>query len=228
MIDLIPVVSIVVPAYEEERTISKVISELLQLKKIIPSMEIIVVDDGSTDNTGLLASKFSSVKLIKHEKNRGKGAALQTGFKAAKGKVIIIQDADMEYFPREIPNIIRPILSGKADVVFGSRFRRKPYGMSLSHFLGNVILSLVASVMYAEGITDIMTGFKAFSNKVLESVDIKQKGFLVEVELTSQVLRNGWRFQEIPIDYTYRHEGVSKITSRDGIKSLLLLFSQIF
>jgi glycosyltransferase involved in cell wall biosynthesis len=157
----------------------------------------------------------------------GKGAALKTGFKAAKGKIIIIQDADMEYFPREIPNIIRPILNGEADVVFGSRFRKKPYGMSLSHFLGNIMLSLAASLIYSERITDIMTGYKAFSKKVLKSVEINQKGFLIEVELTDQILRNGWRFQEVPIYYTYRNKGVSKITNRDGLKSLLLIFSQI-
>ena len=129
MMDELPEVSIIVPAYDEELTISKVISELLRLQKIIPSMEIIVIDDGSTDDTALIASKCSSIKLIIHKKNMGKGGALQTGFKAAKGKVIVIQDADMEYFPREIPNIIKPILEGSADVVFGSRFRKKPCGM---------------------------------------------------------------------------------------------------
>ncbi len=227
MIDLIPNVSVIVPAYDEQGTIYEVISELLRLRKLIPSMEIIVVDDGSTDNTSLIASKFSSIKLIKHRKNMGKGAALQTGFRAAKGKVIVIQDADMEYYPREIPRIIHPILTGKADVVFGSRFRKKPSGMGMSHFLGNIMLSFVASVIYTARITDIMTGYKAFSNKVLESVNIREKGFLVEVELTDQILQNGWRFQEVPIDYTYRNEGISKITSRDGLKSLLLIFSRI-
>jgi glycosyltransferase involved in cell wall biosynthesis len=228
MIEAFPIVSIVVPAYDEEETISKVLSELLLLKEIIPSMEIIVVDDGSTDNTALIASTFPSIKLIVHEKNMGKGAALQTGFKAARGKVIIVQDADMEYFPREIPNIIHPILIGKADVVFGSRFRRKPSGMSLTHFFGNVILSMVASIVNSKTITDVMTGYKAFSNEVLKSVDIREKGFLVEVELTGQILRNGWRFQEVQIDYKYRSNGVSKIAYRDGLKSMIQLLVQSF
>ena len=221
-----PSVSIIIPAFDEERTISNVISELLRIKNRIPSMEIIVVDDGSTDRTALIASQFSSVRLIKHEMNMGKGSALQTGFKAAQGKVIIIQDADMEYFPGEIPHIIDPILAGKADVVFGSRFRSKPNGMSLAHFLGNIILSMVARILYSENVTDVMTGYKAFSNQVLKSVDIKEKGFLVEVELAGQILKNGWRFQEVPIDYMYRQEGVSKIRSSDGLKSLIHLLVQ--
>ncbi len=228
MIEAFPIVSIIVPAYDEERTIGNVLSELLHIKDTIPSMEIIVVDDGSTDRTALIASHFSSVRLIKHEKNMGKGAALQTGFRAAHGKVIVVQDADMEYFPREIPNIIRPILTGNADVVFGSRFRKKPCGMSLAHFLGNIILSAVASILYSESITDVMTGYKAFSNEVLKSVDIREKGFLVEVELTGQILRNSWRFKEVPICYMYRPDGVSKIRNRDGLKSLMHLLVQPF
>jgi glycosyltransferase involved in cell wall biosynthesis len=220
-----PDVSVVVPAFDEEGNISQVISELLKVKEVIPNMEIIVVDDYSSDGTVLKLLKFKSINLILHLKNMGKGAALRTGFKAAKGRVVVIQDADMEYFPGEIPNIIKPILSSEADVVYGSRFNSKPYGMSYMHFLGNMILSLVASLLYGKRITDIMTGYKAFSNEVIESVDLKEDGFCVEVELTAQILQNGWKFIEVPIGYTYRPNGVSKIRNIDGLKSLVRLFA---
>jgi glycosyltransferase involved in cell wall biosynthesis len=224
LMESLPDVSVVVPAYDEEGNISQVISELLKVKEIIPNMEIIVVDDYSSDGTVLQLSKFKSINLILHLKNMGKGAALRTGFKAAKGRVVIIQDADMEYFPGEIPNIVRPILSSKADVVYGSRFNSKPSGMSSIHFLGNIILSLVASLLYRKRITDIMTGYKAFSNEVIKSLDLKENGFSVEVELTSQILQNKWKFREVPIGYTYRPNGVSKIRNIDGLKSLIYLF----
>ena len=224
LIESFPDVSVVVPVYNEEGNISKIISELLKVKLAIPNMEIIIVDDGSSDGTALEISKFKSINLILHLKNMGKGAALRTGFKAAKGRVVVIQDADMEYFPCEIPNIVRPILSGEADVVYGSRFSSKPFGMSFMHFLGNIILSLVASLLYGERVTDVMTGCKAFSNEVKESIDLKEDGFCVEAELTAQILKNGWKFVEVPIGYTYRPNGVSKIRNIDGLKSLIRLF----
>jgi len=224
LIESLPDVSVVVPAYDEEGNISQVISELLKVKETIPNMEIIVVDDYSSDGTVLKLSKFKSIILILHLKNMGKGAALRTGFKAAKGRVVVIQDADMEYFPGEIPNIVRPILSGKADVVYGSRFNSKPYGMSYMHFLGNMILSLVASLLYGKRITDIMTGYKAFSNEVLQSIELKENGFSVEVELTAQILQNEWKFIEVPIGYTYRPNGISKIQNIDGLKCFVRLF----
>jgi glycosyltransferase involved in cell wall biosynthesis len=223
LIESFPDVSVVVPAFDEEGNISQVISELLKVKEVIPNMEIIVVDDYSSDGTVLKLMKFKSITLILHLKNMGKGAALRTGFKAAKGRVVVIQDADMEYFPGEIPNIVRPILSGKADVVYGSRFNSKPSSMSFMHFLGNMFLSLVASLLYGKRITDIMTGHKAFSNKVIDSVDLKEDGFAVEVELTAQILQNGWKFFEVPIGYTYRPNGVSKIRNIDGLKSFIRL-----
>ena len=187
-----PEVSIIVPAYNEEETICKVVAELLQIKDLIPAMEIIVVDDGSTDKTVSELSKFSTIKLIKHEHNMGKGAALKTGFNVAKGRVLLVQDADMEYSPHEIPNLIKPILDGKADVVYGSRFQSKPDGMSTTHFLGNIILSMTASILYKRKITDVMTGYKAFSSKVAKSIHLKENGFSVEVELTGQILQQGW------------------------------------
>jgi glycosyltransferase involved in cell wall biosynthesis len=220
-------VSVVVPAYNEEETIAGVILELFRVRKIIPSMEIIVVDDGSSDNTAREASKFSSVRLIEHAENLGKGAALKTGFEAATGRVVIVQDADNEYYPGDIPLIVKPILCGDADVVYGTRFRSKPRGMSSTHLLGNIALSKVACLLYQRNITDVMTGYKAFSNRIVKSIELKEKGFPVEVEITTQVLRNGWKFKEVPISYAYRSNGVSKITNMDGVVSLITLVRQM-
>jgi glycosyltransferase involved in cell wall biosynthesis len=215
--------SVVIPAYNEEESICKVISELSILKKEIPSMEIIIVDDGSSDKTALRISNMPSVRLIKHHRNMGKGAALKTGFREARGQVVVIQDADMEYHPNELLKIVKPILLGNADVVYGTRLKRKPRGMSTIHYLGNIILSKVSSLLYWKNITDIMTGYKAFSSKVLKLVELKENGFAVEVELTAQLLQNNCRFIEVPIGYIYRSVGVSKIHISDGLKSLFRL-----
>ena len=221
MVESVYDLSVVVPAYNEEATIGKVISELFLLKEAIPSMEIIVVDDCSTDKTASRVSNFPSVRLIKHHMNMGKGAALRTGFREAMGRVVVIQDADMEYHPHELLHIVKPILHGNADVVYGTRFRHRPSGMSFTHFLGNIILSKVSSFLYRKNITDVMTGYKAFSREVLKLIELKENGFAVEVELTAQVFQNGWRFREVPIGYIYRRRGVSKIHILDGIESLI-------
>jgi len=223
MIESEPAVSIVVPAYNEEESIGNVLADLLKIESDVPPMEIIVIDDGSTDRTSEEVKKFPSIRYIRHEKNMGKGAAIKTGFKAALGKVVVIQDADLEYPVTHIPHLVKPIWSGPAEVVFGSRFTGKYDGMSFSHYVGNYILSKVASLLYGANITDIMTGHKAFSSKVCESIDLKERGFIIEVELTSKILKAGWKIQEIPIEYCYRKHGVSKIRYRDGLKCLLKL-----
>jgi glycosyltransferase involved in cell wall biosynthesis len=192
------------------------------------NVEIIAVDDGSTDNSRKIIENYPFVKYIRHPNNMGKGAALKTGFKQARGKVVVIQDADMEYSPELLPELVQPILSGHSDVVFGSRFTGKCKGMSLSHYMGNRLLSLTARMLFEVKITDIMTGSKAFSRAVMDSFRLEQKGFEVEVEMTHQSLSNGWRFHEVPIGYSYRVEGESKIGFMDGIKSLFKLFSTVY
>ena len=137
----------------------------------------------------------------------------------------MIQDADFEYPPEYIPHLVKPILAGEVDVVFGSRFKGKCEGMSLSHLMGNRLLSWTARMLFERPVTDIMTGHKAFSRAVFESFELKEKGFCVEVEMTSQSLINGWRFIEVPIDYSYRAFGSSKIGFMDGVKSLFKLLA---
>ncbi|MGD0644261.1 MAG: glycosyltransferase family 2 protein [Candidatus Bathyarchaeia archaeon] len=221
----IPDVSVIIPAYREEETIGEVLERVTKVSGSMGNVEIIVVDDGSTDGTGEKVAAFPFVKYIRHEHNMGKGAAIRTGIKNSCGEVLVIQDADLEYLPDCIPSLVKPISSGSMDIVYGSRFKGKPEGMSFSHFVGNFILNVVARFMFNAQITDIMTGQKAFRRSVLESVKLRENGFAVEIEITCLSFNGHRRFIEIPISYSYRRHGLSKITYFDGIKSLVKLLS---
>lgn len=219
-------VSIVVPAYNEEENIAEVLHRLSRVQTEMGNMEIIVIDDGSEDNTAKEVSNFTNVKYVRHSRKMGKGAALNTGFRESNGEIIVIQDADMEYFPEKIPELVAPILKEEVDVVYGTRlFNGSPEGMSFSHYVGNRILSLAAATVYGIKLTDVMTGYKAFSRKILDSVEIESNGFGIEIELTAKSLGNGWKFKEIPLEYRYRQRGASKIRYKDGLQCLLQLFT---
>lgn len=216
-------VSVIIPVFNEEELIDAVIERVLGLRGRL-NLEVIVVDDGSTDRTCEIVESIKEIKLICHKRNYGKGKAFIDGVAHSRGDIVVIQDADLEYFPEEIPRLIDPIIKGKADFVFGSRFLGTIEDMSKSHKFGNTILSLVASLLYNIRITDIMTGHKAFSRESLTTVRLNELGFGVEVELTSKFLANGWRLAEVPISYAYRKKGKSKIAGLDGLKCLIKLF----
>lgn len=219
-------ISIVIPVYNEESTIhaviDKVISVPLQYEK-----EIIIVDDCSTDKTkeilqDVIQTNGSALKVIYHNKNKGKGAALKTGFASAGGDIIIIQDADLEYDPVEYPKLIKPILDGKADVVYGSRFSGEgPHRiLYFWHYVGNKFLTILSNMFTNLNLSDMETCYKVFRREVLSKIDIKEKGFGFEPEITAKIAKTGCRIYEVGISYygrTYT-EG-KKIKWTDGIKA---------
>ncbi len=217
-----PLVSVIVPFYNEEETLGEVLARLEKLQETL-SLEIIAVDDGSTDDSAKIAKEFQFVRLIRHGGNFGKGKAIAMGLARSKGKIIVIQDADCEYPPEEIPKLVKPIIEGQFDMVFGSRFMDKNNRMSLSHRFGNKVLSLFTSILYSVRVTDVMTGHKSFSRTAIKSIDLLEKGFEIEVELTGKLLAQHWKLKEVPITYRKRQQGKSKIKYRDGLTCLLKL-----
>jgi len=194
--------SVVIPVFNEEKTIEEIIRKV---QAIDIDKEIIIVDDFSTDKTRdiLKSVKEKNIKVLFHEKNSGKGAALKTGFREAKGDIIIIQDADLEYDPREYVNLVEPIVEGHADVVYGSRLSggRPQRVYMFWHKLGNNVLTLLTNIIYNTTLTDMETGYKVFKKEVLQGIDIKSKDFTVEAELTAKIFKKRCRVYEIPISY---------------------------
>jgi glycosyltransferase involved in cell wall biosynthesis len=224
-----PQLTVVIPAYNEEETILRVLERV----RAIPfSLQIIVVDDCSSDGTAALVQGLDDVEFRRHEVNRGKGAALRTAFALARGRIVVVQDADLEYDPADIPGLIAPILEGHADVVYGSRLiGGRPQRVHLFwHKVGNKALSLVTNVLYNTTLSDMETGYKAFTLEVLRAVEpLRESDFRIEPELTAKICRGGFRVYEVPIAYYGRSyaEG-KKITWRDGFPALYALVKYRF
>ncbi|MBV8856087.1 MAG: glycosyltransferase family 2 protein [Acidobacteria bacterium] len=223
-----PCLSVVVPAYNEETTLATVVKKLLAVPHLL---EVIVVDDCSTDRTHevarSLAEAHTQVRLARHERNRGKTEALRTGFRLTCGEVVIVQDADLEYDPAEIPLVILPIIEGRADVVYGSRFlvRRATRVLYFYHYLGNKLLTFLSNLLTNLNMTDIETGYKAFRGEVIRNMRITSEGFGFEVEVTAKVAKLGCVVYEVPISYYGRtYDEGKKIGLRDGLQALWLIF----
>ncbi len=197
--------SIVIPVYNESATILKVLTRIAALPF---TKEIIVVDDCSTDGTYRILHKFENCPeftIFYKPKNEGKGAALRTGFSLATGDVVVVQDADLEYDPRDIPSLLRPVIEGSADVVYGSRYMNEgAEGSSFFHRLGNSLLTRASNFFTGLKITDMETCYKIFRRDILDALDLKQKRFGFEPEITAKLARRQCRFQELPISYKAR------------------------
>lgn len=224
--------SIIVPAYNEERTILEQLKLISKVRFKLP-YEILVINDGSTDGTYeriLIAKKFiRCLRVITYNKNKGKGYALQLGIKHAKGDIIVLQDADLEYNPKQIPKLINEIIENKAAVVYGSRFLEKNESIYWTFAFGNKFLSLATTMLFGKKITDMETGYKVFSGEVIRRLKINAEKFDFEPEVTAKILKHGYSIIEVPILYKGRTKEMGKkITIADGIKAFFTLLKYRF
>lgn len=225
--------SVIVPVYNEKDTVAEVLRRVAATG--LP-YEIIVVDDGSTDGTRAVLQRLQDeglipgLKVVFHERNQGKGAAVRTGFQHATGEVLLIQDADLEYDPEHYPLLLEPIRKGLADVVYGSRFLGAPRRPILFwNMVANKILTLVTNILYNTILSDMETGYKVFRREVIEHMPLHARGFEFEPEFTAKVLKRGYRIFEVPIAFNPRDytEG-KKIKARDGFVALWTLLKYRF
>jgi glycosyltransferase involved in cell wall biosynthesis len=219
--------SIIIPVYNEKNTVNKIIQQVQDVE-LDMEKEIILIDDGSTDGTREILKnlEYPNVKVKLHEKNQGKGSALQTGFSLATGDFVIIQDADLEYDPREYPVLLTPLLDGRADAVYGSRFLGGPHRVLFFwHYIGNKFLTTLSNILSNLNLTDMETCYKVFRKEILDKITIKSKRFGIEPEITMKLARQKCRIYEVPISYSGRDytEG-KKIGWKDGVAAIFHLF----
>lgn len=222
--------SIVIPVYNEVENIGEI---LRRVRSTELADEIVIVDDGSRDGTRDALQKLDGQNLIRvilHERNQGKGAAVMTGLRAARGDVLLIQDADLEYDPRDYPVLLRPIEEGVADVVYGSRFLGAPHRVTMFwHMIANKLLTLMTNILYNTILTDMETGYKVFRREVLEGMHIRAKRFDFEPEFTAKVLKRNYRIFEVPISFNPRdYSQGKKIKLKDAFEAVWTLLRYRF
>jgi glycosyltransferase involved in cell wall biosynthesis len=216
-----PVLTVVMPAYQEEARIERAIDALLETD-LGSTYELIVVDDGSTDGTRAVLEGRGwpdTVRLLTHEQNRGKGAAIRTALAEARGTFITIMDADLEYAPTDIPALIDPLLRGEAEAVFGTRGFQSHSAYSFWYVVGNRGVTFVANLLYNSWVSDIMTGHKALRTDLFRTLRLRERGFAIEAEITARLLSRGIRIYEVPVVYRARsREEGKKLTAIDGLR----------
>ncbi len=241
--------SIIMPVYNERATLEEIVQRVQAVdltinprgdNPLLPGpitfeREIVIVDDGSTDGTRQILDRWRSdppphTQIIYHAQNSGKGAALRTGFQHATGDVLVIQDADLEYDPRDYVKLLEPLMEGRSPVVYGSRFMGGPRSaMSLTHTLGNKFVTLITNLLYGTSLSDMETCYKCFRREVIEGLTLHSRAFEIEPELTAKILKRGYPIFEVPISYNGRafHEG-KKLDWRDGFGALRTLVKYRF
>jgi glycosyltransferase involved in cell wall biosynthesis len=218
-----PCLSVIIPAYNEEKTLESVVLEVLKLPQVV---EVIIVDDGSTDKTPQVCDQLAripKVRAVRMPRNGGKCEALKAGFAISIGEIVIVQDADLEYDPNEIPDVIQPILEGRAEVVYGSRFlvRKAARVLYFYHYVANKGLTLLSNLLTNVNFTDVETGYKAFRGDIIRNMVITSRGFGVEIEITAKIAKLGCAIYEVPISYYGRtYEQGKKIGFSDGVMAL--------
>jgi glycosyltransferase involved in cell wall biosynthesis len=225
--------SVVIPCYNEEKTISVIVERIKAQKNLL--IEIIIIDDHSNDNTSNELSKiahiYPDIKIVRHEKNMGKGSALKSGIKLATGNIILIQDADLEYNPNDYKNLLQPFLETDADVVYGTRFKGGSYVRLhfFWHYLANKILTTLTNVVTNLNMSDMETGYKLFKSEVIKKINLKENSFGIEPEITVKLAKNKFIFYEVPISYNGRsYQEGKKITFLDAIKAIFCIFKYRF
>ena len=219
-----PFLSVLIPAFNEGRTLERVIDTVL---KVPEDLEIVLIDDGSSDDTWrVMESRVDGdrVRSVRHDVNRGKGAAIRTGLTHARGHIVLIQDADLEYSPDDYGALLEPLKTGRATVVYGSRSFSSHAAYSYWYVMGNRLVTLITNVLYNCYLADIETGYKVMPLEVARGLDLRARGFELEPEITAKLLRLDHRIFEVPITYTARsREEGKKLTAMDGVKAVLTL-----
>ena len=219
-----PLLSVVMPVYNERSTVEEIVRRVVAVPLRI---QLVVVDDGSSDGTREILARLQEelgFTLVLQPRNAGKGAALRRGFEEVAGDLVVIQDADLEYSPEELPSLIELICQGRADVVYGSRFLGRHRVFMFSHYVGNRIVTMLTNVLYNTMLTDMETCYKVMRTEVLRSFTLHSDGFGIEPELTAKIFKRGYRVYEVPITYDGRgYEQGKKITWRDGLVALWVL-----